>query len=223
LIGVEPEIVQRAVANRVGVLILRKSFRGPSDRDSVLGNIPRSAAISLVIERAIIRPTGLLDRRVKADVRNVCSWPNRHAERLDRAIEVLVIERVFIVPDARTGIRYFEAHKPDAVVSRVRFLPVYRRAGPGHDRWLLAHGGTNGGKGEGRGSATHVMPLVGSIVVHVALARMTLAPGVFVRNDVFRFGKIGGALVLGRNQVTRVHQHSMRRCIMSVAGVIVRC
>ena len=160
---------------------------------------------------------------MKADVGNVYSWPNRHAERLDRAIEVLVIERVFIVPDACAGVRYFKAHEPDAVVSRVRFLPVYRRAGPGHDRWLLAHGGTNGAKGEGCRSATHVMPLVGSIVVHVALARMTLAPGVFVRDDVFRFGKIEGALVLGRNQVTRVHQHSMRGCIMTVAGVIVRC
>ena len=132
---------------------------------------------------------------MKADVRNVYSWPNRHAEGLDGAIEILVIKRVFIVPDACAGIRYFEAHKPNAVVSRVGFLPVYGRAGPSHDRWLLAHGGTNGAEGEGCRSATHVMPLVGSIVVHVALAWMTLAPGVFVRNDVFRFGKIGGALV----------------------------
>jgi hypothetical protein len=44
-----------------------------------------------------------------------------------------------------------------------------------------------------------------------------------VRDDVLRFGKIEGALVLGRNQVTRVHQHSMRGCIMTVASVIVRC
>ena len=45
-------------------------------------------------------------------------------------------------------------------------------------------------KAEGCRSATHVIPLVRSVVVHVALARMTLAPGVFVRDDVFRFGKI---------------------------------
>ena len=31
---------------------------------------------------------------------------------------------------------------------------------------------------------------------------MSLAPGVFVRDDVFRFGKIGGALVLAENRVT---------------------
>ena len=117
----------------------------------------------------------------------------------------------------------FVTHEPDTIVSWVRLLPVYRRAGPSHDRWLLAHGGANGGKGEGCSAATHGIPLVGSIVIHVALARMTLAPGVFVRDDVFRFGKIGRALVLGRIQVTSVHQHSVRRCVMTVAAVIVRC
>ena len=122
----------------------------------------------------------------------------RHAERLDRAIEVLVIERVFIVPDASGGVRDFVTHEPDTIVSRVRLLPVYRRAGPGHDRWLLAHGGANGAKGEGCRAATHVIPLVRSIVVHVALARMTLAPGVFVRDDVFRFGKIQWRLGSGQ-------------------------
>ena len=100
LIGIEPEVIQRAEANRVGVLILRKSFRAPGDRACVLGNIPRRAAITLVVEGAIICPAGLLTRRVKPDVRDVYSWSKRHAERLDRAIEVLVVERVFIVPDA---------------------------------------------------------------------------------------------------------------------------
>ena len=37
---------------------------------------------------------------MKSDVSDVDSRSNRHAERLDGAIEVLVIERVFIVPDA---------------------------------------------------------------------------------------------------------------------------
>ena len=47
LIGIKPEVIQCAIANRVGVLILRKSFRGPGDRACVLGNIPWRAAISL--------------------------------------------------------------------------------------------------------------------------------------------------------------------------------
>src|SRR4051812_43099425 len=107
---------------------------------------------------------------MKSDVRNVCSGADRHAERLNTAIEVLVVESVFVVPDAGTGIRYFEAHEPDTIISRVRLLPVYGRAGPCHDRWLLAHGGANGRKREGCRAATHVIALVRSIVVHVTLA-----------------------------------------------------
>ena len=186
-------------------MILRKRFRAPGDRARFLGNTPRSAAISLAHEGAIICPGGMLRRCMKTDVRDVYSWPDWNAERLDRAIEVLVIESVFIVPDASGGVCDFEAHEPDTIISRVRLLLVYRCPCPGRDRWLLAHGGANGGKGEGCRATTHVMPLVRSIVVHVALARMTLAPGVFVRDDVFRFGKIQSALVLGRNQVTRFH------------------
>ena len=144
LIGIKPEVIQGAKANRVGILILGKRFRGPGDRARVLGNTPRRAAITLVIERAIICPAGLLNRRMKSDVRDVYSGSNRHAERLDSAIEVLIVESVFIVPDAGGRVRHFEAHEPDTIISRVRLLPVYRRTGPGHNvpaalaRWLLS-------------------------------------------------------------------------------------
>ena len=47
------------------------------------------------------------------------------------------------------------------------------------------------------------MLLIRSVVIHVALTRMTLAPGVFVRDDVLRFGKIGGTQVQRRDQVIR--------------------
>ena len=61
LIGIEPEIIQRAAANRVGVLILRKRFGVPSDRACVLRNCPRRAAITLIVERAVVCPAGFLD------------------------------------------------------------------------------------------------------------------------------------------------------------------
>ena len=99
MIGIEPEIIQGAEANRVGVLILRKSFRVPSDRASILHNSPRSAAITLIVERAVVCPAGFLTRGVKPDVRDVYSGCERHAEGLDRAVEVLVVQRVFIVPN----------------------------------------------------------------------------------------------------------------------------
>ena len=120
LIGIEPEVIERAEANGVGVLILRKCFRVPGDRACVLGNSPWRAAVSLAVKGAIICPAGMLNRRMKSDVRDVYSWPNRHAERLDRAIEVLVVESIFIVPDASGGVRHFVAHEPDTVSSGMR-------------------------------------------------------------------------------------------------------
>lgn len=51
---------------------------------------------------------------------------------------------------------------------------------------------------------------------------MSLAPSVFVRDDVLRFGKIGGARVLSRDQVTRFNQNPVGGCVMTVTGVIVR-
>jgi len=81
-------------------LILRESFAVPSDRACVLGNIPRCAAITLIIERAVVCPAGFLTRGVKSDVRDVYAGSERNAEGLDRAVEVLVVQRVFIMPNA---------------------------------------------------------------------------------------------------------------------------
>ena len=100
MIGIEPEIIQRAEADSVGVLILRKRFRVPSDRASILHNSPRSATITLIVERAVVWPAGFLTGGVKTDVRDVYSGSERHAEGLDGAVEVLVVQRVFIVPNA---------------------------------------------------------------------------------------------------------------------------
>src|SRR6476469_1804712 len=100
LVGIEPEVIQRAKANRVRVLILSKGFRAPGDRVCILHNSPRCAAITLIVERAVVWPAGFLTGGVKTDVRDVYSGSERHAEGLDGAVEVLVVQRVFIVPNA---------------------------------------------------------------------------------------------------------------------------
>src|ERR1700674_5124080 len=125
----------------------------------------------------------MLKRRMKADVRDVYSGSNRHAKRLDGAIEVLVIERVFIVPDASSGVRHFIPHKPNTVGSGSGLDLVYRRTGPSCNARLLSHGGTHGTKSERLVDSGHAVLTVRSVVVHVALVRMTLTPDAFVGDD----------------------------------------
>src|SRR5262245_47668116 len=104
---------------------------------------------------------GMLGRRMKSNIGDVDSWSKRYGKGLDGAIEVLIVERIFIVPDARTGIRYFGAHEPDAIASRIGFSLNHCRPGPGPDCWLLAYGRANGAKVEICRPATHVLPLIG--------------------------------------------------------------
>jgi hypothetical protein len=224
LIGVEPEIVRRAVANRVRVLIRRKSFRAPRDRGWVGGiSIPWDAAIAGVSYRAIMRKGGMLRWRMKPNVSDIDARSYRHGERLNRPIEVLVIERILIVPHAATQVGYFVTHEPDPIGPWGRFDRVaHSRTSPSFNRRLLSMGAARRTEAESRRAAANSVLLVRSVVIHVALARMTLAPGVFVRHDVFRFGKIGGARILRRDQVTGLHQNAVRRYVMTMAGVIVR-
>src|ERR1041385_4192424 len=120
--------------------------------------------------------------RMKSDVRNVYSWPDGHTERLDRAIEVLVIESVFIMVNTLRRIAHLVTHKPDAVVTRVRLNSADCCPSPSHDSRLLSRGGANGAKTGIRRAATYALLLIGNVVIHVALARMTLAPRVLMRD-----------------------------------------
>ena len=193
LISIEPEVIQRAEANRVGVLIDRKSFRAPSDGTCVLGNIPRSATIASVSLGAVMREARVLRRCMESDVSNSDAGSQGHGEGLNCAIKILVIERVLIVPDATRRVGDFVSHKPNTIGARGRFDLVYRSTStyPSFNGWLLSMGGAHGTKTERLVNSSYGELLVGSVVIHVALARMGLAPGIFMRNDVFRFSKIG--------------------------------
>jgi hypothetical protein len=231
LIGVEPEVVKRAVANCIRVLISRKRIRAPSDRGWVGGiNIPWRTAIAGVSYCAIMREAGMLRRRMESDVSDIDASSYRHGERLNRTIEVLVIERVLIVPNPGIWSRHFVTDEENAVASRgcpgSRLDLIYNRTictSPNHNGRLLSHGGADRRKAESGRAAAHSVPLVRSVVVHVALIGMSLAPGAFVRDDVFCFGKIGGARILRRDQVTGLHQNPVRRYVVTVAAVVVGC
>jgi hypothetical protein len=191
LIGIETEVVKRAVANRIRVLISCKRFRVPCDKVWICSvNIPRRAAISGVSYRPIMRKAGMLRRRMKLDVSNIDSSSYWHGEKLNSAIQVLVIKRVLIVPDAGRRVGDFVTQEPDTIVSVIRFDLIYRRAGPSLNGWLLSEGRAHRTKTERLVDSGYTILTVRSVVIHVALPRMSLAPSVFMWGNVLRLGKI---------------------------------
>src|SRR6185436_11892487 len=100
---------------------------------------------------------------------------------------------------------------------------MYCRAAPSHDRRLLAEGGTCVSKSEWLVHSGYGVLTPRSVVIHVALAGMTLAPRVFVRDHVLRFSKIRCSRIQRRVQVVNVYQNPVRRYVMTVAAVIVGC
>jgi len=166
-----------------------------------LSNIPRSAAIPLASRDVVICPAGFLTWGVKTHVSDVYSSSQRHTERLNSAIQVLVIERVLIMPDSRRRVGHFVTHKPDPVISGIRLDLVHYCAPerlPSLNRRLHAHGGAGKRKCVAVPAAADVKPTIGGVIIHVALSGMTLAPGVFMWSYILAFGKISRARVLRR-------------------------
>src|SRR5882724_1871591 len=160
---------------------------------------------------------------MKSEVTNIHSSSQRYAEGLNRTIQVHVKERILVVPDPGRRISYSIAHEPNPIVTGIGLNLVYRRARirPSLDGRLHSHGVTGLVKCEIGRPATDCKLLVGEIVKHVALARMRLAPGVFSRRDIVRFGEVARAEILCWNQVARCNCHSMRSTGVIVARMIV--
>jgi hypothetical protein len=119
-------------------LILRKGFAVPSYRIG-LSDLPRRAAIALAAWYVVVCPAGLLTRGVKPDVRNVYPGPERHAERLNAAIEVLIIQGILVVPDPRSWVGDFVTHEPNAISPRIRLILIYCCACPRREGGLHPH------------------------------------------------------------------------------------
>jgi hypothetical protein len=107
---------------------------------------PRRAAIPLAVLRTVVCPAGFLRWRVKADVTDVDSRSDRHGERLNGAIKVLIIKRVLIVPRPGIWSRHLVTHEPDAIVTRIRLDLVHGRAvaaRPNRDGRVHLHGASS--------------------------------------------------------------------------------
>src|SRR5262249_20922164 len=193
-VRVESEVVQCSEANGVGICIGRERFRAPCDRvvADAYCNIPRGAAVSSIVLCAIVRETRMLGRRMESNViRRRNKKRKNDFKGLDSAIQVLIVDGVLVVPHSGSGTGHFITNEEDAIISRIWLDLGHRRACPSHDGWLLSDRAAHGIKSEGLANPGYCVLFIGSVVIHVALVGMTLAPGAFVRDDVFRFGKIG--------------------------------
>ena len=146
--------------------------------------------------------------------------PSGHTEGLNRAIEVLIMDGVFIMPNAGGRVRHFVGDERTAIDSRRGLDRTDGRAGPGTGRRNHSHRGADRRKGETR-RAGDIVATIGGIVIHVALTGMGLAPGVFLRAVVLHFSVISRAR---DSCVVFKSWHSTRtRCevrIVSMAGVV---
>ena len=219
MIGVESKVIHCAIANRVSVLILPKGFAVPTDGSRILSDSPRRATVTLVVERAVIWKARFLWRRVKPDVTDIGTGPQRDVERLNAAIEIVIVQGILVVIDARRGTGDFEAHKPDSIVSRIRLLLSYRRACPTFDGRFHSLWQPHRGKCEVR-CAVNKELAVGSVVIHVALPRMGLTPLVFKRIQVCRFREIGCTRIECRVQIGDINANPVRYVIMNVPIVV---
>jgi len=159
---------------------------------------------------------------MKTDVTDVYSRSDRHTERLNRAIEIFVIDRVVIMPDSGRRIRHLVADEENTIVTGVGFDLVHSGASsrPCLDRGLHSHCATNGAKRETR-SARDTELTVRDVVEHVALVRMTLAPRVLMRSNVCSFAEIRRIWIQCCVQVAVLDPDPVRHAVVNVAVVII--
>src|SRR5204863_4868434 len=127
---------------------------------------PGGVAKSRAAHGSVIRISGMIRRSVKAEIVQRDRTSERDAEGLDRAIEILVIERIFIMPDARGWIGDLVGNVGPAIHARLGFDRIDGRSGPGMNGAEHAHRVSHFNKGE-TGRAANIVTTIGSVVVHV--------------------------------------------------------
>ena len=107
MIGIEPEIVHCAEANGVCVRILGQGLAVPDQCARHLVWNPRIVAESCIADGSVVRETRMVWWGMKSDVAYIDSLPERHAEGLNRAIEILVVNGVLVMPHAGRWVGHF--------------------------------------------------------------------------------------------------------------------
>ena len=190
-VGIESEIIQGSPTNGVRVLVLREGLRTPAQVAGGLICRPDRVAKSRVPLGSVLSKSRMIERGVKPQAAHRYSASERNANGLDSAIQILVVESVFIMPNAGRWIRHFVGDERASVASRHGLDHAKGRSSPGINGRSHAHCGANGRKGVRTRRAVDIEPTVGCVVVHVALPGVGLAPGVLMRSNVLRFGIVG--------------------------------
>src|SRR6187399_816090 len=112
---------------------------------------------------------------MEAEVTRSDSTSKRNAKRLNRAIKVLVINGVLIVPNSRGRVCHLVTKDSDSVGSGNRFERATGRSDPCQDGRHLSYGCAHRRKCEARRAADAELT-IGNVVIHVALTGMRLAP-----------------------------------------------
>lgn len=133
---------------------------------------------------------------MKTDVTDVNASTQWNTEGLNRAVEILIVKSVFIVPHTGHWICNLVPDESDAVISRVRLDLAQRCASrrPCHYGGAPPNRVTKSRKSEVR-CPVHRELAIGDVVIHVALPGMIVAPVVFMRGNILRFGEVRCALV----------------------------
>jgi len=155
---------------------------------------------------------------VKPNVAHGNSASQRHTERLDGAIEILIMDGVLIMPDTSGGVRHFVGDERTAIDSRHGLDCISGRSRPDTGRRGHSRRGSNSRKGETR-RAGDIVTTIRRIVIHAALPRVSLAPRVLMRTIVLNLGVIRRARVQRCVQVAGIDQNPVRCADVSVAGV----
>src|SRR4029434_3053818 len=196
-------------------------FRVPGYGTRRLSNSPWRAAVTLVVKRAVVWPAGFLRRPLKVDIANVHPGDQGHTERLNSAVEVLVIHGIFVMPHAGSWVSHFVTHKPNPVVAWIGFDLADGRPSPGHEGRLHLHRREKRWKAEIGWASINSKLTVGDIVVHVAFRRVSLTPRVLMRSDVLTFHKIGRSRVERRVQIADLNPDPVGYAVVVVAGMVI--
>ena len=156
---------------------------------------------------------------MKADVGDVGN-PEGHAKRLDSSVHVLVIQSILIVPDSGRWIGHFVSDEPDAIVARIGLDLVHCHARPSHEGRSPPDRRVKRRKCEARCAADAELA-IRNVVIHVAFARMVLAPHVLVGSHILGFGEVRCTLIQALVQIVDFNPDPMRYTVVRMAAVVV--